>query len=117
MKKFDSVVTFRLPKKDHEEWKLRALDLNQGLGDFIRSSVAAADPVGMIQSAVSKTKTPTKAAQPRKHKDCDPALLQAVAQCGNNINQIARNLNRGKDDMDILKELKLIRDRLYSYVN
>jgi len=114
----DAIINFRLPSKVKEKWKKNASEKNMCLGDYIRTCVSNAnDDDEDIDDIIRKKPTPKKAPAVDREK-ADPALIQAVARCGNNINQIARSINSGRSgDINILLELQIIKSELAKYVN
>ena len=110
--KLDAVINFRLPKKLKAAWIEQAKAAQLNLGDYIRACVSDND-----SSIISHKPTPRKV--PVVHREtADPKLIQAIARCGNNLNQIARALNQGnKENIDIHLELVAINDELKSHVN
>jgi hypothetical protein len=81
-------IVFRVSPTQYTAYREAALAANQGLADWIRSQLPDPSP-------------PTKRPSPgtAKHKvrvPADPALLRQLAAMGNNLNQIARAINRGQ---------------------
>ena len=105
--KLDAVINFRLPQQMKSVWMEQAKAAQLNLGDYIRACVSDND-----SKIISHKPTPRKV--PKVNREtADPKLIQAIARCGNNLNQIARSLNQGnKENIDIHLELVAINNML-----
>lgn len=91
-KDLNARLAFRLPDDVAESWRSAASAAGLSLSDWVRSQVRV-DGVGVL---VTNKPRPQKVPKHREHIPADPALVRAVATAGNNLNQIARRLNRGE---------------------
>jgi len=91
------------PVSDYETLKQTSKNHNLTMSEFIRKSVNS-----KIENAPApKTK--------KVYKVTDPKLLFELNKIGNNLNQIAKQLNSKKDDVSnvaILKELVVLEKKL-----
>ena len=92
--RLDQVITFRVYAQTRADWKAHARAAGLPLGDWIRQQVLADSD----RRTLPKRKPPPAA---------DPALLAAIARFGNNLNQIARAVNRQDwpEEIDLLRQL------------
>jgi len=109
--KLDAIINFRIPKVVKAKWQDEAKAANLCLGDFIRASIESGD-----KTLISNKPTPRKIPK-IKRETADPKLIQAIARCGNNLNQIARRVNTQDDAIDIHIELVEIKEQLMSHVS
>ena len=110
----DPLVPFpvRLPTSVVERWRVEAETRGVTLSDLLRShlTVEAAKPLG---NAVPLKRVKLVAAP-----EVDPELTRAINRAGENINQIARNINTatlvgsGVNVVTVLIEMKKIRETL-----
>ena len=91
-KKLDARLAFRLPPDVAESWRSAARAGGQSLSDWVRAQVQVAGQDAVVTHKPSPQKLPKR----REYVPVDPALVRAVANVGNNINQIARRLNGGE---------------------
>jgi len=88
----DKRLAFRLPADVADLWKATAEAAGLSLSDWLRAQVR----VEGADIVVTRKPTPQKMPVSREHVPVDPALVRAVANAGNNLNQIARHLNSGE---------------------
>jgi hypothetical protein len=91
-KDMNARLAFRLPMSVAKAWRAAAAASGLSLSDWVRSQVLV-DGVGAV---ITNKPSPQKVPKRREHVPVDPALVRAVASAGNNLNQIARRLNRGE---------------------
>lgn len=117
--KMDSKISLRLPVSVCQAWKDAAASAGLCLGDWVRTQIA----VDGVDQVVSKKPTPRKVPDLAKRRfvPADPALINQVARLGNNLNQIARSINRSgleaSDQFQLLEQLLLIQQQLERLVN
>ena len=88
------IVNFRLPSEVHQNWKSQAESAGISMSDFVRSCVDSKQVTG-IASPLKKRRHPA-------FSKVDPALLREIAKIGNNLNQLARCVNRYKDGVQVV---------------
>lgn len=87
----DTRIAFRLPEDVAESWRQAAEDARMSLSDWLRKQVR----VEGVRPVVTGIPTPTQSRSlSRNSGPADRDLVQAIAAVGNNLNQIARSLNR-----------------------
>lgn len=90
-------LAFRLPDDIAKSWRKKAKDSGTSLSDWVRSKVDAAQVTGIA--------SPAKAPKRRHYAPVDPELLRQVALIGNNLNQIARAVNKSEAGITAVKIL------------
>ena len=116
----DPLIPFpvRLRTSQVEVWRLEALKAGVTLSDLLRShlTIESAKPLGKA--------VPLKRVKLTASPAVDPELTRAINRAGNNLNQIARNINSamligdGVHLVSLLTEMKKIRetlDAIYSH--
>jgi len=101
--KCTEIVKIRIAPSLKKSLQEQAQLLGLSLSDFIRAMLCGENHMLCKPSA--------------KRMKADPKLLAAIARCGNNINQIARRINGGNLEFDILLELREIKEELSRYVD
>jgi hypothetical protein len=83
-------VAFRLPKAIAEQWKTAAAARRQTLSDWLREQISDGD----IQQNPTKCRPRRIRETVRNYQKVDPELVRELARIGNNLNQIARQINQ-----------------------
>ena len=104
-------IVFRVTESTYKTYRSAALAKNQGLADWIRSNLPDPQPL---------TNRPSPGTYKHRTRiSADPELLRQLAAMGNNLNQIARAINRGQlgeaspvERTRLLLVLGKIKDRL-----
>ncbi|MBU2750121.1 MobC family plasmid mobilization relaxosome protein [Acidithiobacillus thiooxidans] len=91
----DQRLSFRLPAAVADAWRAAAQAAGLSLSDWVRSQVS----VGGEVPVTTRKPSPRKIPKLRTVVPVDPLLVRAVANAGNNLNQIARSLN--SRDVDV----------------
>ena len=95
MEVLDQRLSFRLPASVADAWRAAAQAADLSLSDWVRSQVS----VGGGVTVTTRKPSPRKIPKLRTVVPVDPLLIRAVANAGNNLNQIARSLNSGDADV------------------
>lgn len=98
-----TVLAVRVPHSVAADWRSAAAERGLGMSDWLRESI---DPDAVRVTGKAQTK-PTK----RRYSSADPALVAALNRAGNNINQVARVLNRqvlAGERVDVLRCLRVL---------
>lgn len=98
-----TVLAVRVPVDVAADWRREAAERNLGMSDWLRQSINpdAVRVTGKSQSKATK----------RRYSRTDPALVVAINRVGNNINQVARVLNRqvlAGERVDVLRCLRVL---------
>lgn len=91
-KELTARLAFRLPSDVADAWRIAARSADLSLSDWLRTQIR----LDGVAPVVTHKPSPQKAPKSRPHVPADPDLVRAVASAGNNLNQIARRLNRGE---------------------
>lgn len=107
-------LSVRLPAEEAADWKAAAARSGLTLSDWLRSQIR----IDGVDVVVTRKPPPRKVAA-RAPVHVDPALVRAVANAGNNLNQIARHLHSGGaiDSTAILAALVATEQRLQEILN
>ena len=98
-----AVLAVRVPLAVAAEWRRAAAARGLGLSDWLRQAI---DPDAVRITGKARLK-----AAKRRYSPADPAMVIAVNRVGNNINQIARSLNRQaltSERVDLLRCLRVL---------
>lgn len=95
-------VTVRVTAEERARLEVEARQAGLGLSDFVRSRIIRGARAGVRRSL-------NRAAAPETFRAMSPALFAELSRIGNNINQIARLANVGRDPrredaFDLLRE-------------
>jgi len=96
--------------EQHKLLKEKAAAENVTIAQYIRSQL----DLNLDEKDTRKIYAET---QKKVYKETDPKLLYEISKIGNNLNQIARQINRKKDDVntfEILQSLVEIENNLKS---
>ena len=85
----DKRLSFRLPAAVAASWRTAAEAAGLSLSDWVRAQVTVSGEIPVTTRKPSPRKSPVH----RTVVPVDPLLVRAVANAGNNLNQIARALN------------------------
>ena len=98
-----TVLAVRVPQAVAAGWRSAAAVRGLGMSDWLRQSI---DPDSVQVTGKARSK-----ATKRRYSPADPALVVAVNRVGNNINQMARVLNRQAltgERVDLLRCLRVL---------
>lgn len=97
-------ISARLPASLASSLLAEADDLNLTLSDVLRLKLSDADrAIVVTERKVQKVR--------REYTQADPDLLRQIAIIGNNLNQIARTLNKAKltgTPVDLIKNIAVL---------
>ena len=111
-KPLSSIVSARLPEDVATRWKAAAEAAHLNFSDWLRQAVDGGRVV------ITGKPTPRRRPKLKAPSGADPELLRQLASLGNNLNQIARMVNRSAlagqplDMIDLLAALRGIESRL-----
>ena len=102
-RKLDKMVKVRMDEDTLDSWRVCASEADLTLSDWLRSRIGE----GRLQPGPRRDPPPA-----------DPALLNAIARIGNNLNQLARAANRQQwpDRAELLLRLAAIERALENLV-
>ncbi len=87
----DTRLSFRVPEEVAAHWKQSAAGAGLSLSDWIRQQVGS-DP---DKVPATLQRRPCRSPKRKLAPELECSLAQQAARIGNNLNQIARNLNSG----------------------
>ena len=100
--RLDAKINIRLPTHVRDAWRKSAEAAGMNLTDWIRSQVR----LDGMEPVVTHKPTPRRKIPRRSYTRTDPELLRHIAKIGNNVNQIAKEVNRRENSIYGLRVLE-----------